>query len=57
MICMIKRDPAIACNALISQLKDLPVDPLSLVGILCVIMVDALDECVDAGVLIQIVLF
>ena len=43
----IKQDPSVACNSLISQLKDLIVDPLSSVGISCVIIVDALDECVD----------
>jgi len=44
---VIKRDPSIARNSLISQLKDLIVDPLSSTGISCVIVVDALDECVD----------
>ena len=43
----IRRDPSIARNSLISQLKDLIVDPLSSTNISCVIVVDALDECVD----------
>jgi hypothetical protein len=43
----IKRDPSVARNSLISQLKDLIVDPLSSTDISCVIVVDALDECVD----------
>ena len=43
----IKRDPSIARSSLMSQLRDLIVDPLSSVGISCVIVVDALDECVD----------
>ena len=42
-----KQDPSVACNSLISQLKDLIVDPLSSTGISCVVVVDALDECVD----------
>jgi hypothetical protein len=44
---VIKRDPSVARNSLISQLKDLIVDPLSSTDISCVIVVDALDECVD----------
>ena len=43
----IKRDPSITCNSLISQLEDLIVDPLSSTTLSCVIIVDALDECVD----------
>ena len=43
----IKRDPSVAQNSLISQLKGLIVDPLSSTSISCVIVVDALDECVD----------
>ena len=43
----IKRDPSVAQNSLISQLEDLIVDPLSATKISCVIIVDALDECVD----------
>ena len=47
LINIIKRDPSVAHNSLISQLKDLLVDPLSLTGISCVVVIDALDECVD----------
>ena len=47
IIRVIKRDPSVARNSLISQLKDLIVDPLSSTKIPCVIVVDALDECVD----------
>ena len=43
----IKRDPSIARNSLISQLEDLIVGPLSSTNLSCVIIVDALDECVD----------
>jgi hypothetical protein len=43
----IKRDPSVAHSSLISQLKDLLVYPLSATGISCVIVIDALDECVD----------
>ena len=43
----IKRDPSVARNSLISQLEDLIVDPLSSTTLSCVIIVDALDECVD----------
>ncbi|KAF9785144.1 hypothetical protein BJ322DRAFT_1108609 [Thelephora terrestris] len=44
---VIKRDPSVARNSLILQLKDLIVDPLSSTNISCIIVVDALDECVD----------
>jgi WD40 repeat protein len=43
----IKQDPTVARNALISQLEVLIVDPLSSTNISCIIVVDALDECVD----------
>ena len=43
----IKKDPSVASNSLISQLEDLIVNPLSSSNISCVIVVDALDECVD----------
>ena len=43
----IKQDPSVASNALIYQFKDLIVGPLSSSGISCVIVVDALDECID----------
>ena len=44
---VIKRDPSVAHNSLISQLRDLLVDPLSSTGISCMVVIDALDECVD----------
>ena len=47
IIRVIKRDPSVAQNSLISQLKDLIVDPLSSTKISCVIVIDALDECID----------
>ena len=43
----IKRDPTVARNSLISQLEDLIVNPLSITELPCIIVVDALDECVD----------
>ena len=47
IIRIIKQDPSVARNSLMSQLKDLIVNPLYHTGISCVIIVDALDECVD----------
>ena len=47
IIRVIKQNPSVARNSLISQLKELIVDPLSATNISCVIVVDALDECVD----------
>jgi hypothetical protein len=47
LIKAIKRDPSVAHNSLISQLRDLVVDPLAATGISCVIVIDALDECID----------
>ena len=44
---VIRQDPSVAQNSLISQLKELIVDPLSSAAVSCVIVVDALDECVD----------
>ena len=43
----IKQDPSVARNSLISQLEDLIVGPLSSTKLSCVVIVDALDECVD----------
>ena len=48
LIQVIKQDPTVASNSLISQLEDLIVGPLSSSGISCVIVVDALDECIDS---------
>ena len=47
IIHIITKDPSVAEYSLISQLKDLIVVPLSSTNISCVIVVDALDECVD----------
>jgi len=47
LVKVIRQDPSVAHNSLISQLRDLLVDPLSATGISCVIVIDALDECVD----------
>ena len=43
----IKKNPSVTRTSLITQLKDLIVDPLSSTGISCVIVIDALDECID----------
>ena len=47
IIRVIKQDPTVASNSLISQLEDLIVRPLVSSNISCVIVVDALDECID----------
>ena len=47
IIRVIRREPTVASNSLISQLEDLIVGPLSSSNISCVIVVEALDECVD----------
>ena len=47
IVTSIKEDPIIAHTSLISQLKNLLVDPLSDKNISCVIVIDALDECID----------
>ena len=47
IIQVIKRDPSVAQNSLISQFKDLIIDPLSSTNTSCVIIIDALDECID----------
>ena len=47
IIRVIKKDPSVASNSLISQLGDLIVGPLASSKISCVIVVDALDECID----------
>ena len=43
----IKRDPTIAHTSLVSQLENLLVNPLSREDISCMIIIDALDECID----------
>ena len=44
---IIKDDPTLAHSSLISQLEALLVNPLSRAGISCIIVIDALDECID----------
>jgi hypothetical protein len=44
---IIKNDPTIAHTSLITQLEKLLVNPLSRAKIRCVIVIDALDECID----------
>ena len=47
IITTLKNDPTLVYSSLISQLEDLLVNPLSRENIPCVIIIDALDECVD----------
>jgi len=47
IIRIIKKDPTIAHTSLISQLENLLINPLSGGNISCVIVIDALDECID----------
>jgi hypothetical protein len=47
IIASIKEDPTIAHTSLISQLENLLVNPLSGEDTSCVIVIDALDECID----------
>ena len=47
IITCIKKDPTIAHTSLISQLENLLVKPLTGANISCVIIIDALDECID----------
>jgi len=47
IIADLKKDPILAHTSLISQLENLLVNPLFGKGISCVIVIDALDECVD----------
>ena len=43
----LKKDPTLAHTSLISQLENLLVNPLSDTKVSCVIVIDALDECID----------
>ena len=43
----VKKDPSVAQGSLISQLQELIINPLSSTNISCVIVIDALDECID----------
>jgi hypothetical protein len=47
IVASIKKDPTLAHASLISQLENLLVNPLSGKDISCVIIIDALDECID----------
>jgi hypothetical protein len=47
IIPIIKNDPTVAHTSLITQLEKLLVNPLSGAKISCVIVIDALDECID----------
>jgi hypothetical protein len=47
IVASIKKDPTLAHTSLISQLENLLVNPLSKEDISCVIVIDALDECID----------
>ena len=47
IVTSIKKDPTIAHTSLISQFENLLVTPLSGSNISCVIVIDALDECID----------
>jgi hypothetical protein len=47
IVTSIKKDPTLAHASLISQLENLLVDTLSGTDISCVIVIDALDECID----------
>ena len=47
IIKIIKKDPTLAHTSLISQLENLLVNPLSEAKVSCVIVIDALDECID----------
>ena len=43
----IKKNPTLAHTSLISQLENLLISPLSKTKVSCVIVIDALDECID----------
>ena len=47
IIRIIKEDPTLAHTSLISQLENLLINPLSKAKVSCVIIIDALDECID----------
>ena len=47
IVTVIKKDPTLAHASLISQLENLLVTPLSEAKVSCVIVIDALDECID----------
>ena len=47
IVTIIKKDPTLAHTSLISQLENLLISPLSEAKVSCVIVIDALDECID----------
>ena len=47
VVTVIKKDPTLAHTSFILQLENLIVNPLSGKNIPCVIVIDALDECID----------
>lgn len=47
IIDVVKKDPTIAHSSLVTQLNALLVKPLSEGDVSCVIVIDALDECID----------
>ena len=47
IISIIKNNPTLAHTSLISQLENLLISPLSGKNISCIIVIDALDECID----------
>ena len=47
VVTSIKKDPTLAHASLISQLENLLANPLSQENTSCVIVIDALDECID----------
>ena len=47
IVSTIKKDPTLAHTSLISQLENLLINPLSDAKVSCVIVIDALDECID----------
>ena len=47
IVTKLKKDPTLAHTSLISQLENLLVNPLSEAKVSCVIIIEALDECID----------
>ena len=47
IIRILEKDPTLTHTSLISQFENLLANPLSAIGISCVIVIDALDECID----------
>jgi hypothetical protein len=47
IIASIKKDPTLVYTSLISQFENLLVNPLSETNTSCIIVIDALDECID----------